>query len=51
LGLADGAVGPTPFQYTSMYLTPTAKNILKQITEGILNGTITVPEVYTYTPP
>lgn len=51
LGLSSGAVGPTPFQFSSMYLTPTAKTVLAHITEDILNGSISVPEVYTYTPP
>jgi basic membrane protein A len=51
LGLAQGAVGPTDFQYTSQYLTPLAKRVVAQIETGILNGSITVPEVYTYTSP
>ncbi|MDA4124151.1 MAG: BMP family ABC transporter substrate-binding protein [Thaumarchaeota archaeon] len=50
LGLAQGAVGPTPFQYSSQYLTPAAKNILTQITRGILNGTIVIPENYNDSP-
>lgn len=49
LGLAAGAVGPTNFQYTSQFLTPIAKQVMSQITKGILNGTITVPEIYTDT--
>jgi len=49
LGLKQGAVGPTNFQYTMQFLTPTAINVMKQITNGILNGSITVPEVYTDT--
>ncbi len=44
--LAHGQVGPTNFQYTSSYLTPVAQNILKQITQGINNGTIHIPEDY-----
>jgi basic membrane protein A len=51
LGLAQGAVGATPFQFTSQYLTPQAKDVLAKITAGILDGSIKVPEVYTYTPP
>jgi basic membrane protein A and related proteins len=47
-GLDTGSVGPTNFQYTSMYLTPAANNILKQITNGILNGTIHIPEDYSH---
>jgi basic membrane protein A len=46
LGLKQGAVGPTSFQYTIQFLTPTAKRVMAQITAGILNGTITVPENY-----
>jgi basic membrane protein A len=49
LGLAQGAVGTTGFQYTSMFLTPIAKQVMNQITKGILNGSITVPEIYTDT--
>ncbi|MDE1853566.1 MAG: BMP family ABC transporter substrate-binding protein [Thaumarchaeota archaeon] len=49
LGLAQGAVGPTNFQYTSQFLTPIAKQVMAQITKGIINGSITVPEVYTDT--
>jgi len=49
LGLAQGAVGPTSFQYTSQFLTPIAKQVMQQITEGINNGTIKVPEIYTDT--
>jgi basic membrane protein A len=50
LGLKQGAVGPTPFQYTNTFLTPQAKNVVTQITNGILNGTIKIPEIYTDTP-
>jgi len=50
LGLAQGAVGPTPFAYTSQYLTPSANNVMKQITQGILNGTINIPEDYNDSP-
>jgi len=50
LGLAQGAVGPTPFAYTSQYLSPTANNVMKQITQGILNGTINIPEDYNDSP-
>ena len=50
LGLSQGAVGPTPFQYTSEFLTPQAKNVMTQITNGILNGTIKIPEIYVDTP-
>ena len=49
LGLKQGAVGVTPFQYTETFLTPIAKQVVAQITAGILNGTINVPEVYTDT--
>jgi len=49
LGLKQGAVGVTSFQYTSQFLTPIAKQVMAQITKGILNGTINVPEVYTDT--
>jgi len=49
LGLKQGAVGLTPFQYTEKFLTPLAKQVVAQITAGILNGSITVPEVYTDT--
>jgi basic membrane protein A and related proteins len=48
--LETGSVGPTNFQYTSQYLTPAAQNVLKQITQGILNGSITIPENYNDTP-
>ena len=44
--LAHGQVGPTNFQYTSGYLTQTARNVVKLITEGINNGTIKIPEDY-----
>ncbi len=47
-GLDTGAVGPTDFHYTSMYLTPTATNVLNQITKGILNGSIVIPEDYAH---
>ncbi|MDA4119749.1 MAG: hypothetical protein OK436_04090, partial [Thaumarchaeota archaeon] len=46
--LAHGQVGPTNFQYTSGYLTPTAQNVIKQITQGINNGTIKIPEDYNH---
>jgi len=49
LGLKQGAVGVTPFQYTESFLTPIAKQVVAQITAGILNGSINVPEVYTDT--
>jgi len=49
LGYSQGAVGPTNFQYTSQFLTPTAQHVLAQIEQGITNGTIKVPEVYTDT--
>jgi basic membrane protein A len=49
LGLKQGAVGVTPFQYTSQFLTPIAKQVVSQITKAILNGTAIVPEVYTDT--
>jgi len=49
LGLKQGAVGVTPFSYTSQFLTPIAKQVMAQITKGILNGSITVPEIYTDT--
>jgi len=49
LGLKQGAVGATSFQYTSQFLTPIAKQVMTQITKGILNGSITVPEIYTDT--
>ena len=44
--LAHGQVGPTNFQYTSGYLTQTARDVVKLITEGINNGTINIPEDY-----
>lgn len=53
LGYPQGAVGPTNFQYTSQFLTSNAKMVLTQIENGIVNGSIKVPEVYTdtgYTP-
>jgi basic membrane protein A len=50
LGLAQGAVGPTGFAFTSQYLTPTAKQAMAQITQGILNGTISIPEDYNDSP-
>jgi basic membrane protein A len=46
LGLAQGAVGPTPFTYTSQYLTATAKTVLDQLTKAILNGSVVIPENY-----
>jgi len=46
LGLKQGAVGPTNFQYSTMYLSPLAKQVMTQITDGILNGSITIPEDY-----
>jgi len=46
LGLAQGAVGVTNFQYTSSFLTPIAKQVMQQITQGIVNGSITIPEDY-----
>jgi basic membrane protein A len=49
LGLAQSAVGVTSFQYTAHFLTPIAKQVMTQITKGILNGSITVPEIYTDT--
>ena len=49
LGLKQGAVGVTAFQYTTQFLTPIAKQVVAQITAGILNGTIKVPEIYTDT--
>jgi basic membrane protein A and related proteins len=49
LGYAQKAVGPTSFQYTSQFLTPLDHQVLTQIENGILNGTIKVPEIYTDT--
>ena len=49
LGLAQGAVGPTPMQYTIQYVPSQALNLMNQLKQGILNGTITVPEIYTDT--
>ena len=49
LGLKQSAVGVTPFLYTSQFLTPIAKQVVAQITAGILNGSINVPEIYTDT--
>lgn len=49
LGYAQNAVGPTNFQYTSQFLTANAKLVMGQIEKGILNGSITVPEIYTDT--
>jgi basic membrane protein A and related proteins len=46
LGWAQGAVGPTNFQYTMQYLTPTATRVLHSIERGIDNGTIVIPENY-----
>ena len=50
LGLAQGAVGPTPMTYTMQYLTPQATHVMAQITQGILNGTISIPEDYNDSP-
>ena len=49
LGLAQGAVGPTPMSYTLQYVPQQALNLMNQLKQGILNGTITVPEIYTDT--
>jgi basic membrane protein A and related proteins len=49
LGYGQQAVGPTNFQYTSQFLTSNAKMVLTQIEEGIVNGSIKVPEIYTDT--
>ncbi|HYC27142.1 MAG TPA: BMP family ABC transporter substrate-binding protein [Nitrososphaerales archaeon] len=49
LGYQQDAVGPTSFQYTSQFLNNNAKLVLSQIEEGILNGTVKVPEIYTDT--
>jgi basic membrane protein A len=49
-GLSSHSVGPTSYKYTSQYLTDQAKNVVAQITRGILNGTITIPENYNDTP-
>jgi basic membrane protein A len=46
MGLAQHGVGPSPMTYTTQYLTPDATRVLTQLTNGILNGTITVPENY-----
>lgn len=46
--LSHGQVGPTDFQYSSVYLTPVARNVVHQITEGIINGSIVIPEDYTH---
>ena len=51
LGWAQKAVGPTPYTYTSAYLTPQAKTIVTQLGNAILNGTVTVPEIYTASNP
>lgn len=44
--LTHGQVGPTNFQYSSVYLTPAARNVVTQITRGIINGSIVIPEDY-----
>lgn len=49
LGLAQGAVGPTAMQYTAQYVPTQASNLVSQLKQGILNGTITVPEIYSDT--
>lgn len=49
LGYQQHAVGPTNFQYTSQFLTSNDKLVLGQIEQGILNGSIKVPEIYTDT--
>ena len=51
LGYAQQAVGPTAFQYTSSFINanPYANKILTEIENGIINGTIKVPEIYTDT--
>jgi basic membrane protein A len=49
LGYAQHAVGPTDFQYTSQFLTANAKAVLTQIENGIINGSIKIPEIYTDT--
>ena len=49
LGYTQHAVGPTSFQYTSQFLTPLANKVLTQIENGIVNGSIHVPEIYTDT--
>jgi basic membrane protein A and related proteins len=49
LGYPQHAVGPTAFQYTSEFLTPLDHQVLTQIENGILNGSIRVPEIYTDT--
>jgi len=46
LGWAQGAVGPTNFSYSAVYLTPLAKQVLTNIEQGIDNGTISIPENY-----
>lgn len=46
LGLRNGGTGLTHFAYTSQYLTPDANRVMTQITRGILNGSIIVPENY-----
>ncbi len=46
LGLAQVGVGPTQFAFSSQYLTPTAKRVMAVMTEGILNGSIVIPEDY-----
>ncbi len=49
LGYAQHAVGPTDFQYTSQFLTANAHAVLTQIENGIINGSIRIPEIYTDT--
>ncbi|HZW85605.1 MAG TPA: BMP family ABC transporter substrate-binding protein, partial [Nitrososphaerales archaeon] len=49
LGYTQHAVGPTNFQYTSQFLTPLANKVLTQIENGIVNGSVKVPEIYTDT--
>ena len=49
LGYTQHAVGPTSFQYTSQFLTPVANKVLTQIENGIVNGSIKIPEIYTDT--
>ena len=44
--LTHGQVGPTNFQYSSVYLTAAARNVVTQITRGIINGSIVIPEDY-----
>jgi basic membrane protein A and related proteins len=51
LGYSQQAVGPTDFQYTNQFITanPWANKVLTQIENGIVNGSIKVPEIYTDT--